>query len=208
MPRAKYAVERGAPKHLEIAWTKGFEEVTVSWEEVVIEELTRGDLDAAADVRLPEGTEIRITLKAASALGNAKRLAIHSDGKPLPGTLDDPVEAAKQGGYILYAIAGLTALCGVVAMVTESEALASAGAGIFSLFAAGLFGVLGFFTMRGSRVALGLAIALYAFDWIAGVALALAADVNPGLGGIIIRVILIAALGKSFMSMGGPSMDR
>ncbi|MGE0788299.1 MAG: hypothetical protein AB7S26_21680 [Sandaracinaceae bacterium] len=208
MPKKSFALERNAPKRLEVEWTGAFADVTVRWDGDFVAGLDRGDLESGTEVPLPAGTTIRLSLASLGTLGNAKRLAVHfADGRPVPGSDDDPTEAGKQAGYILYFIAALNALCGVIAMATQNEMLLNAGAGIASLVMALVMGVLGLFTMRGSRIALGIAIGLYAADWLLGVGLSISDGASPSMGGIFIRIAFIVALGRSFMAMGGPRAD-
>ena len=94
-------------------------------------------------------------------------------------------------------------------MASGAEALMAAGLGIGSLITGVVYGVLGLFTMRGSRIALGIAMALYALDGFAG--MLLAAGGGAGMGGLFVRIFFLAAMGRAFMTMGAgdkPSEDK
>lgn len=67
-----------------------------------------------------------------------------------------------------------------------------------------LYGVLGLFTIRGSRVALGIAMGLYALDWIVGFVMQAVEEGRPNVGGIFVRIVLLAAMGRALVAMGGP----
>lgn len=204
MPKKAYALEREAPKRLEVEWDRD-QRTIVRWDGRVVGSYVASELDGGVRVTLPEGSVVLLSRVPAGVFGGAKRLSLRlEDGTPLPGSDDDPMEAAKRGGYILYFIAGLNALCGVIAMATGSEALLAAGLGVGSLIMAVLYGVLGLFTIRGSRVALGIAMGLYALDWIVGFVMQAVEEGRPNVGGIFVRIVLLAAMGRALVAMGGP----
>ncbi|MFK7988907.1 MAG: hypothetical protein AB8I08_23010, partial [Sandaracinaceae bacterium] len=159
-----------------------------------------------AEVTPEDAPPISIYLEKRTLGGFLLKVAFE-DGTPLPGTDDDPKEAGKQAAYFLYFLAAANGLCGATALATDNEILIGAGAGIGSLIVGLLFGVLGFFTMRGSRTALLVAIVAYAADLMLGLVLALAAGGSPSIGGLVIRVAIAVAMLSTYKKMGGPSSD-
>lgn len=209
MPTKKFALEREGPKRLEVEWKGAYREVYIRWDGDLVRQVLRAELEQGFELAVPDGTVVWFGLKGAGVFGSAKVLTLHlSDGTPVPGSADDPVEAGKQAGYGLYLLAALNAFCGVYAMATGSEELAAAGIGIGSLVMALIFGVLGLFTMRGSRIALGIAIGLYGLDWIMGVVFGVMGGGGaPNVGGIFMRIAILTFLVRSFTTMGRGSRD-
>ncbi|MGC4116283.1 MAG: hypothetical protein QM765_17250 [Myxococcales bacterium] len=148
---------------------------------------------------LPDGGVLRLSFKQSFFGGGG--LLIEKDGEPLPGSAGDPLTAVKTAAYIIYFLAALNLVIGVVGMVVKSEFLESMGVGIFSVISAAVFAVLGFFTFRRSLVALIIAIVLYAADAIVSVGMAAAAGGKPGVGGIIMRIFFLAAMVKGAQAM-------
>jgi hypothetical protein len=70
------------------------------------------------------------------------------------------------------------------------------GVGIFSIAFGAAFVVLGVFVMRRSLAALIISIVLFAGDAVVGIALAVSAGGQPGIGGLVFRVFLIIAMAQ------------
>lgn len=96
-----------------------------------------------------------------------------------------------RNAYIaLYVIGGLTLLLGLVTALGRVELLPQ----VFAVEGAILI-VLGYFTMRGSLLALGIATGLYAID----TTLNVAAGIYQG---IVIRVVVLFFLIRGLMALG------
>lgn len=205
MPKKKFAVEEGAPKRLEVEWSGQFDTTTFRWDGATLSEHDGFEMTEGVTLSLPEG----FTVEAMAVRGGGfwpgskvKRLTLRfPDGSPVPGSDEDPREASRQAGYLLYFIAGLNALCGVIAIVTGADALAAAEIGVGQMCAGVLYGVLGLFTMRGSRVALAIAMGLYAVDGIATLAMSVGGGGSPSVFGLFIRIGFLIALGTAFRTM-------
>jgi hypothetical protein len=109
---------------------------------------------------------------------------------------ESKLRSRHRNAYIaLYIIGGLTALLGLVAELGRVDVLLNlfgsgwivAGVGLISI-------VLGYFTMRGSLIALGIAIALYGIDTILIL-------VSGGLAGIWIRALVLYFLIQGFLAL-------
>jgi len=201
MPTLKLPIEPEGPKRLAIQWEGLYNHMTVAFDDEHVADVPKDDAVRGTTVRLPDGSSLSIELRGVGVFGTEKELHLTRDGKPLPGTAGDPETAAKTGGYVLYFLAGMNALCGAVSLSGSVEAFGPDMA-IGALIMAGLFGVLGLFTMRGSRVALGIAMGIYLLDGVATFALTASAGGSPPLGMIWIRVIFLMAMGRAFLTMG------
>jgi hypothetical protein len=112
-------------------------------------------------------------------------------------TLDESkLRSRHRNAYIaLYVVGGLTLLLGLVAELGRVEVLLQLFGSGWGVAAEGLvLLVLGYFTMRGSLLALGIALGLYAIDAIATVAIA-------GIRGIWLRLLVLFFLVQGFMAL-------
>jgi hypothetical protein len=111
------------------------------------------------------------------------------------------VDAQKLRGRVrnayvaLYIIGGLTLLLGLVAELGRVQVLLQLfGSGWFVAVEGLVLLILGYFTMRGSMIALGVAIAIYALDAIASLGLG-------AISGLGLRLIVLFFLVRGFMAL-------
>jgi hypothetical protein len=112
-------------------------------------------------------------------------------------TLDESkLRSRHRNAYIaLYIVGGLTLLLGLVAELGRVDVLLQLFGSGWIVAAEGLILlVLGYFTMRGSLLALGIALGLYTIDAIATLAIA-------GIRGIWLRLIVLFFLVQGFMAL-------
>lgn len=112
-------------------------------------------------------------------------------------TLDDSkLRSRHRNAYLaLYIVGGLTLVLGLVAELGRVDVLLQLfGSGWIVAVEGLVLLVLGYFTMRGSLLALGIALGLYAVDAIATVAIA-------GIRGIWIRLLVLFFLVQGFMAL-------
>ncbi|GMU58718.1 MAG: hypothetical protein AMXMBFR34_04810 [Myxococcaceae bacterium] len=193
MPQQSFAFEPNGPKRLTLSWGAFWKNFTVSVDSNQVAALTPEEVKTGKDVRLPDGSTLRIHLK--TGFGNAG-LELTRDGKPLPGAANDPQSMVKSAAYLLYFLAALNAVLGAAVVAFHVTALENMGLGVGNIILGFIFAVGGYFTMQRSMVALGLSIALYAIDGIAGLVMAAEAGGRPGVGGIFIRVFFIIILAR------------
>jgi hypothetical protein len=108
----------------------------------------------------------------------------------------------QSAAYLLYFLAGLNTLLGVIAMLVDNEVLNNLGMGIGSIIFGAIVATLGFFTSRRSRVAPILAIVLYAADTAYTLFAAVEAGGQPGIAGIVIRIYIMWTLWKAAQAAG------
>jgi hypothetical protein len=109
---------------------------------------------------------------------------------------ESKLRSRHRNAYIaLYIIGGLTVLLGLVAELGQVDVLLKLLGSGWIVAAVGLISiVLGYFTMRGSLIALGIAIALYGIDTILIL-------VSGGLAGIWIRALVLYFLIQGFLAL-------
>ena len=189
MPKQTYAVEPGGPKQLEISWKGMWKDFTVKFNDQVLGTLSgQKELKAGRQFALPDGSTLSVQLvqKFSSA-----ELQVLRNGQPLPGSSSDPESRLKNAYGIVFFVAGLNIVLGLIATLFRVEFLQAIGIGFFSIIFGLVFLVLGFFVKKRSLIALILAIVVFALDGILGLVLSVMAGVEPGIGGLFARVILI-----------------
>jgi hypothetical protein len=146
---------------------------------------------------LPDGGSLWVQFR--QQLGFAG-VAVELNGRSLPGSQTDPVAQINVAAGLLWFVAGISALAGVLAMA-GTRFLVDLGFGWPALVLGALFAVLGFFTWKyHSRIALGLGIILLCADGIATLILTTKGG-HPALGGLVMRVFLVAALVRGFAAV-------
>jgi hypothetical protein len=201
MATTKLALEPGGPKRLELSWGmfwKNFR-VTLDGQQVLAVEGGQKELKQGVELRLPDGSDLSIKLVQGAM--NVE-LQVLRNGQPLPGSSSDPAQRVQSAAYMLYFLAGLNTLLGVIAMLVNSEVLEGLGMGIGSIIFGAIVATLGFFTSRRSRVAPLLAIVLYVADTLYSFAAAIEAGGKPGVAGIFIRIFICWTLWRAFQAAG------
>ena len=107
------------------------------------------------------------------------------------GSAADPETRFKTAYGIVFFIAGLNLVLGLVAVIFDVQFLLAMGIGTFSIFFGLLFLVLGFFVRRMSAAALVIAIAVFALDGVLGIISAVSSGFDPSIGGLALRVVLL-----------------
>jgi len=201
MAKTQFALEAGGPKRLELSWGMFWKNFQVTLDGKQVGSVSGGqkELKDGVEFRLPDGSELHVQL-----VQNAMNveLQVLRNGAPLPGSATDPEQRVKSAAYLLYFLAGLNTLLGVVAMVMMSELLEGLGVGIGNILFGAIVAALGFFTYRRSRVAPVLAIVLYVADSLYTLATLSGAGRSPPIAGIFFRIYIIYALVQAVKAAG------
>lgn len=201
MAKTQFALEAGGPKRLELSWGfswKNFQ-VTLDGQQVGTAQGGQKELKEGLQFRLPDGSVLEIQL-VQSAMST--EMHVLRDGVPLPGSASEPEQRVKSAAYLLYFLAGLNTLLGVVAMVIVSDVLEGMGIGIGNILFGAIVAALGFFAYRRSRVALVLAIVLYAADSLYTLTTFSGVGRSPPIAGIFFRIYIIYALVQAVKAAG------
>jgi len=189
MPKQSFALEAGGEKRLEISWKGMYKDVTVSLDGNSIGVIpNQKALSAGQEFRLVDGSTIKVQLVSKFM---STELQVLRNGQPIPGSASDPQTKVKNAYGMVYFVAGLNLVLGLVSFVFNVEFLQQIGIGFGSILFGLVFLALGFFVQRKSTVALILAIVIFALDGIVGFFLAASQGYNPGGGGIIARIFLL-----------------
>ncbi len=193
MPKQLLALERNGPKRLEIAWDLRWRMVTVKVDSQEIGRIEGGmeAVQKGQEFILPDGRVLLVQLKRNLFSAN---LEVKMDGKPVPGSSTDPESRWRTAYGILFFLAGLNIILGLVVWLFDITYLASIGLGVSSILFGLVFLVLGYFVRQKSKAALIIAIIIFTIDAISGVFLSAAATGNPGASGIVLRSIFLVYL--------------
>lgn len=188
MPKQSYALEPGGPKRLQVSWKSFFKDTTITLDGVVVGNIPdQQSLRAGQDFRLMDGSVLKVQL-VTNLMGTEMRVL--RNGVPLPGSASNPETKVKTATGIIFFVAGLNLLLGLIALITQSEFLAQMGVGWYSIVFGGFFLAMGFLVRKLSKVALILSIAVFALDGLLGVIGSVMMGGSP-VAGVIMRVLLI-----------------
>jgi hypothetical protein len=189
MPAKSYAIEQNGPKRLTVSWKFGWRDTTVSLDGQTVGVIpNQKALQQGQTFALPDGSQIFVRL--VSRLSGTE-LEVMRNGQPMPGSASDPQSRLKAAYQITYFIAGLNLLLGVLSLLIKSEFLQTLSYWPVSIAFGLVFLALGFLTQRRSSVALIAAIVIFALDGLLGIYLAMTSGGTPGVGGVLVRVLLL-----------------
>lgn len=198
----RFALEKGGEKRLVVRWRGIWKEV-----ELLLDGQPLGPplpnfkaLKQGADYLLPDGRTLN--MKFVTGAFVAQGLTLLIDGRPIPGTSADPRTQIKLAGGLIYFVAGLSALLGILGMAGV-KFLAFLGFHWPSLVAGVVLAVLGYVGVRyRSRLAFAIAAGFMVLDM--ALTFALTADTNGRLPttGIFIRVMIVIVIVRAIRAVG------
>lgn len=188
MPKQIFALEPGGPKRLQVSWKSFFKDTTITLDGVLVGTIPdQPALREGQEFRLMDGSIIKVQL--VSNLSGTE-MRVLRNGIPLPGSASNPETKVKTATGIIFFVAGLNLLLGLIALITQSEFLALMGIGWYSIVFGGFFLAMGFLVRKLSKVALILSIAVFALDGLLGLIGSVMMGGSP-FAGVILRVLLI-----------------
>ncbi len=187
MPSARYAFEPGGEPRLGVDWTGMWKNVAVTLDGQPLGGFADSKaLQRGSRFALPDGTQLEVSL----AQLPLPELRLLRDGVPLPGSPSDPQQLLRSAGQTICVIGALSTGLGLLVAALDLGFLANLGFGFASALGSVVFGLLGLAVLRGSVLALGAAILLYAIDGIALLLSPIEAGATPPIGAIVMRVFL------------------
>ncbi|NPC70912.1 hypothetical protein HPP05_14250 [Corallococcus exiguus] len=197
MGSLKLSLEAGAPKRLELTWGLFWKNFEVRFDGRPIGSAPdAAALKAGVEYRLPDGSTLQVKLK--------QTLSVLRDGVPVPGSDGDPEQQMRSAGNLLYFLAALNGVLGVLGMVLTNDVLEQLGMGFGAVLFGAVLGVLGVFTHRRTRWAPAVAIGLYVLDSLLTFIDAAEAGTRPT-GGLLMRAFIIFTLYRAFKASGTPA---
>lgn len=192
MPNQTYALDEGGEKRLKLEWKGAFKDLNVIVDGQSIGVIPdQKALSQGQTFQLEDGSNLKVQLVRNLM---STELQVLRDGQPLPGSASDPHTRHKNAYILIYFIAGLNLVLGLLASVFNVAFLQELGIGFVSILLGLVYLILGFFVQRKSSLALILTIVLFAGDSLLGVVLAVMEGSNPGVAGLVVRVLLLILL--------------
>ena len=197
MPKRTYALAEGGPKRLELAWKFNWKDLVVKLDgQQIGGPFSKSDLEQQALVTLPDGHILGVKLDRSL---HQVDLHVHLDGKPLPGSASHPQTQVKGAYGAIFFIAGVNIILGIGALVFGWQVLTDIGGGIGSVIYGAVFLALGMFVMmQRSRIALGIALALFILDSALILYSSFSTPDKPGFHGLIMRVVIVVLMFRGF----------
>lgn len=196
MPKKEYALAPGEPKRLTLSWSMMWRDF-----EVQLDGQTIGTIDGQSalkegrDFPLGDGTTLHIQL----VVGLTAELHVTRDGAPLPGTSSDPEQRVKAAGGVVFFIAGINAVLGLLVVFFGVGTLERLGFGWGNLVTGLIYAGLAYaVSYHRSALALGVAVALFALDAVFSVTMAVSSGGSPPIGGLIARGLLLLSMVRGF----------
>lgn len=194
MPKKTYALEAGGQPRVTVEWRGMWKDIRVSVDGSDLGVIpNKKDLEAGRSFPLPTGGVLAVQLVSQFA---AVELRVTRDGVSLPGSASDPAERVKQAAYVLYFIAALNIVLGLVTELGAVELLRAVGVGWASVVEGSLYAVIAWRAKKGSRVALVLGITLFGLDTLLLIVSALQSSHSPSMGGLVARLFFFMPLIK------------
>jgi hypothetical protein len=199
MPAKQLALEKGGPLRLEIEWQGNFKDFEVRLDGTLLGSFAdRQALSEGEVFPLDDGSRLEVKLR---KIGILPELFLARDGVPLPGSEADPEQRVNAAASMIFFVAGLNALLGLVAAAFDLQFLRTLGLGLGSLVVAAIYGGLGYLVKeKRSSVALGLAVGLFVLDGLS-MLFFLEPGQAPPIGGLVARVFFLVP-----MVMGFPAL--
>lgn len=192
MPTKRFALTEGGPKNLEVSWKGSWKNLTVKLaDQTVLTVASAKELKDGRSVTLATGQELSVILKPVLIV---PELQLTLDGEPVPGSAGDPKARLKTAYGIIFFVAGFSGLIGLVAELGKVQFLLQIGFGWSGIITGAIFGILGYFVMRRSLVALIIAIVLFAVDGIFTFSAAASQTGTPPIGAVLVRVFLLIGM--------------
>ncbi len=200
MPTRRFALAEGGEERLAVEWKRGWKDIRVTLDEDELGVIPNRDvLRYGKEFTLPDGKTLLVMQRPAHPEG----LDVLLNNEPLAGSSSDPNKALWRAVGPIFFVAALSMAVGIGAMagVAFLEQLAL---GWVALLAGVVMAVLGFLVLRWhSKVALGIAVVLFALDGVVGVLAQIEIGGRPPPLWIIFRIVLILAMISGFRAING-----
>jgi len=159
-----FTIEAGGEKKIEIYATRKWREVDIKVDGVLACTLNRDELLSGYDLTLADGSVL--TFRRPGSPLNMQHLIITHNGQPLSRVVTgyDNQAAISGAASIIFMVAVINLIVGIVSMLKPVDALAMFKFGWQNIAFGVVFLALGFFAQRRSGLAMGLFILLFGLD--------------------------------------------
>jgi hypothetical protein len=199
MPTLRYALEENGPRQLELSWEGQYQQFTVKLDDQVVGQVPdRKALLAGHRLPLPDGSTLELRT-VGTALAN--ELRVLRNGRPVPGSASDPALRLRTAYQLIFFIAAVNLLGGLVAGLLRVEFLTQLGLGWGSLIFGAVYLALGLLVRQRSAFALIMTVALYGFETIMGLLVPVLITSRPNVAGLIVRLTFLWVLLQGFPAL-------
>jgi len=186
--RNHYASIGGKQVKIRVEWRGFWSNATVYLDDSVVGSVEkRKDLKLGKKWQLPSNDVIGVKLQSAFM---GLELQVTLNGKPIEGSVNHPLTRIKIGTGVVFFLAGLNLLGGLVAMIFQPAAMLSLGYGVYNLVIGSIYGFAAFLMRRRSIVGISIAIALFLGDTVMAFLTHIRLATNVPSSWIIVRMIL------------------
>lgn len=201
MPSQLFALAENGPERLEVAWRRGWRETTVLLDGEALGTIpTRRDLAEGRAFRLPDGSMLHVQLVKRFSYAE---LLVERGGMPLPGSSADPATQQRMAYGMVFFVAAINLFFGLLRTVFRFNILVSLDNGLYAIALGALTALMGWLVMRGSPVALIVAILVFAADGVLSLLSGITVHPIPSLAGLVARAFMLVP-----MVRGVPAMVR
>lgn len=198
MAKQRFALEANGPKRLEISWGMFWRNITVRLDGQVIGTVpSRKELVQGYDIFLPETSLLTVKLERTFI---TQELQVLRNGYPLPGSTSDPQTRVKNAANVIFFIAGLNIVVGLIALFFQVDLLLAYSLGIESVVTGLIYALLGFFVKRKSLAALVVAVLLFVLDGAFVLVTTAEVGANPA-SMLIARIVLLIPMLQGFTAI-------
>ena len=192
MPKKEYALENGGPKRVLVSWSGIWKNMKIHLDGELLGGIENSKaLKEGRSFDLPDGGQLQVRL----VTGLVTELQVSKDGTPLPGSSADPEERVRLAYLMIFFVGGLNGLLGLITVAGDVKFLDEIGVGWGSIALGAIYSSLGIWVKKGrSTVGLVIAVALFALDAVASIALVASAGGTPPLGTMIARGFLLVPM--------------
>ncbi len=160
MARKKYFLDDNKTQELEIKWSMGWKETSVSLNSQLLAAMSKDDILAGKTIELPDQRKLEIKLEK----GLFTTLTSKIDGKHIRGSMGDPVYQLKQVFYLMIFLGILNIVIGLIFHMNDIQIREFEGIGIANVIV-GLVQIgLGYAISKGNMPALVGATVLMGLD--------------------------------------------
>lgn len=182
MPTNTFYLDDARTEAVTASWNMFFRNFRLDYQGQELGRLSPAELKAGHEFALPDGRRLQVRLQ--QKFG-AQGLDFQVDGRPLGGTVNDPLTQIKTAFAALLFIAGLNVALSLGALLGQAEFLLALGLGWGTLIEGLLYAVLGWLgRYRQAAWAFYVALGLLVLD---GVTLL---GSGQSTGGMVVRIFL------------------
>jgi hypothetical protein len=187
-----FTQEKNGPLYVKLRWLGSLTNFQVLFDEKEVGSFP----DQAAFIRgatfiLPDGATLYVQGKVRLT---GLEFYVTRNREPLCGSDLDPYTRMKNASQTVYVIGVVGIIAGVLAEVFQFPWLLALGVDLFAVLSGLLFVGLGFFTSRGSVLALIIAIAIYIAETVFFIYTMKEWQGNPPTTGVVLRVFFLLAM--------------